>query len=82
MAGLKDYIEKNELPKKEDKKKTPAIVSSFKGHQQRQRISATVDPEKYALFTQINKVRGLTNNGALNLMIAEYILEHENLLEE
>ena len=82
MAGLKDYIEENEIKPKKEKDSASSIVGAFKGTQKRLRLSLTVEPTKWAQFTEINKKRGLSNNGALNHFIAEYILEHENLLDE
>ena len=36
-------------------------------------ISASVNAENYDNFTKINKARGMSNNSALNLLIADYI---------
>lgn len=44
-------------------------------------ISAKVSPEQWALFTQINKARGSSNNSALNVLIAEFIKENKEYLD-
>ena len=43
-------------------------------------ISAKVYPETWEKFTAINRVLGMTNNSALNLVISEYVREKEKLL--
>ena len=43
-------------------------------------ISAWVDRERYDEFTKINKARGLSNNKAINILIADYVLEYKHLV--
>jgi len=45
-------------------------------------ISAYVDIEKYNKFKAINTLRGISNNKTLNLLISDYVLEYEKLLNE
>ena len=40
-------------------------------------ISASVTAENYANFTKINKARGMSNNSALNMLIADYINKNQ-----
>jgi hypothetical protein len=44
------------------------------------RISAYVDIKTYKLFTEINKKRNLSNNKALNVLIADYVLQYKKYL--
>lgn len=94
MAQLKDFIEKQKDTKlevtteqdlnKSKSARTNQIVKTFASDRpaQKQRISATVDPVKWQIFGKINKVRGISSNAALNVMISEYILDYENLLDD
>ena len=67
-------------------KKTPVVVrmteqtksSSGKDKQ----ISAKVNSETYAAFTEINRALGMSNNSALNMIIADYVREKRYVLED
>lgn len=79
MANLKDML--NSQATKVPESKT--AVSSFKSnHRKNKMISAYVDIEKYNKFKTINELRGISNNKILNLLIADYVLEYEKLLDE
>lgn len=45
-------------------------------------ISAKVNDINYEMFTQINKILGISNNSALNMLINKYVREHKNLIDE
>ena len=45
-------------------------------------ISAYVDAERYTKFKAINERRGISSNKILNLLIADYVLQYEKLLDE
>ena len=45
-------------------------------------ISAKVNDKVYALFTQINKAQGISNNSALNMIISRYVRENKGILDE
>ena len=45
-------------------------------------VSVYVNRERYAMFTEIIKLRGISNNKQLNVLISDYILEHRKLLEK
>lgn len=47
-----------------------------------QQISAKVNRSMYSAFTTINKAQGVTNNSALNMLIAKYVRENRDILEE
>lgn len=40
-------------------------------------ISASVNIENYEAFTRINKAKGMSNNSALNMLIADYISNNQ-----
>lgn len=44
-------------------------------------ISAKVNSIVYEKFTRINKERGLPNNSALNMLIAEYVRDNSDWIE-
>ena len=43
-------------------------------------ISAKVDPETWARFTEINRAQGMTNNSVINMLISQYVRNNEGLL--
>lgn len=45
-------------------------------------VSAKVNSATYELFTRINKVNGLSNNSAINMLIASYVHEKKYLLDD
>nr|WP_296194823.1 hypothetical protein [uncultured Anaerobutyricum sp.] len=45
-------------------------------------ISAKVNMKMYSAFTTINKAQGISNNSALNMLIAKYVRENRVILEE
>lgn len=44
-------------------------------------ISAKVNDQLYSTFTEINKAYGVSNNSALNMLIATYVKEKRDILE-
>lgn len=88
MDRLIDKIEKHERATEEvqTEKKKPVVLqlsgkpksSSGKDKQ----ISAKVNSETYAIFSDINRVMGLSNNSALNMLITNYVCEKKYLLEQ
>ncbi len=44
-------------------------------------ISAKVNDQLYAQFTEINKAYGISNNSALNMLIATYVKEKKDILD-
>ena len=45
-------------------------------------ISAKVNMKMYSAFTTINKRQGVSNNSALNMLIANYVRENRDILED
>ena len=77
MASLKEAVGEQAVTE------TKTAVSVFKSNREKNKmISAYVDIERYEKFAAINKKRGISNNKILNLMIADYVLEHERLLRD
>lgn len=90
MGSLKEKItakqEEIAQERKEQVEKR-AVVLQLKDKPKREvwknkQISAKVNSDTYALFTDINRVIGLSNNSALNMMIKEYVQNKKYLLEE
>lgn len=88
MERLIDKIEKKERDKdaeKVDKKKPVVLQISGKSPSSSgkdKQISAKVNSETYATFAEINRVMGLSNNSALNMLITNYVCEKKYLLEQ
>ena len=79
MAKLKDMLGSQATDIQESK----TAVSSFKSSSKKNKmISAYVDTEKYNKFKAINALRGISSNKTLNLLISDYVLEYEKLLNE
>ncbi len=79
MAKLKDAVAgevKTEV-------KTKSAVGAFKSNKEKNKmISAYVDIDRYNKFKRINEKRGISSNKILNLMIADYVLQYEKLLDD
>ena len=75
MPSLKEAIGGQEAAE------TKTAVNAFKSNLEKNKmISAYVNIDRYEKFAAINKKRGISNNKILNLLIADYVLEHEKLL--
>lgn len=75
MAGRKKEKSKAEAVRPVEK------IISKEGAKDKQ-ISAKVNMKMYNAFTMINRMQGLSNNSALNMIIAKYVRENKDLLEE
>ena len=62
-------------------RKTVEKIISRTGAKDKQ-ISAKVNMKMYNDFTEINRLQGLSNNSAINMLISKYVRENRNLLEE
>lgn len=79
MAKLKDIIGEQSPEIQEIR----TAVNSFKSNTDKNKmISAYVDIDRYEKFKTINRLRGISNNKILNLLIADYVLQYEKLLKE
>ena len=77
MAKLKDILEEK-MPELQESR---TAVTSFKSNTDKNKmISAYVDRERYEKFKAINEKRGISNNKILNLLIADYVLQYERLI--
>ncbi len=77
MAKLKDMIAEQKISE------SKTAVNSFKSSVNKNKmISAYVDAERYQKFREINEQRGISCNKILNLLIADYVLEYERLLDK
>lgn len=67
--------------KPEVKKKPVEQIISREGAKDKQ-ISAKVNMKMYNAFTTINKMQGISNNSALNMLIAKYVRENRAILDD
>ena len=67
----------NPNPNNTVRKLTASLNSGSKDKQ----ISAKVNENVYALFSQINKAQGISNNSALNMIISKYVRENSDIIE-
>jgi len=67
--------------KSEVKKKPVEQIISREGAKDKQ-ISAKVNMKMYNAFTTINKMQGISNNSALNMLIAKYVRENRAILDD
>lgn len=91
MARLKDKIEEREQKVAQDypdlKSKHKPVVTQLSEHPRNtsgkdKQISAKVNSYNYTMFTAINRIIGLSNNSALNMIITNYVRENKYLLDE
>ena len=88
---LIDTLQEEEIQElKENQEKDNSIVErkapidqiiSKAGAKDKQ-ISAKVNMKMYSAFTTINKRQGVSNNSALNMLIANYVRENRDILED
>lgn len=75
-----EFEDKVQEEKKIEKKSTVDQIISDDGSKNKQ-ISAKVNGNIYEAFTMINRLQGLSNNSALNMLIAKYVRENKEILE-
>lgn len=76
-----EIIEEQQIIRKVEAKKPVDQIISRDGMKDKQ-ISAKVNMKMYNAFTTINKAQGISNNSALNMLIAKYVRENRAILEE
>lgn len=67
---------KNKFSEKEERmeqQEERSVVKKLAAEKKNKMISASVNVENYAEFTRINKAKGMSNNSALNMLIADYV---------
>lgn len=70
LERINKFKEKEEAISQEEKSVVKKIAKNDK---QNKMISASVNVENYEEFTKINKAKGMSNNSALNMLIADYV---------
>lgn len=63
-------------------RKTPVEKIISKDGNKDKQISAKVNLQMYNAFTKINKAQGISNNSALNMLIAKYVRENRVILTD
>lgn len=73
-----------ELKKTKEKKleKNPVDKIISKEGAKDKQISAKVNMKMYSDFTTINRLQGVSNNSALNMIMARYVRENKILLDD
>ena len=88
---LIENIQKKELQEIEEEQEKETLHTSrrttvdqiiSKDGAKDKQISAKVNMKMYNAFTTINKAQGISNNSALNMLIAKYVRENRVILEE
>lgn len=80
--------ELQEIKEEQDKdtsnvtRKAPVEQIISKDGAKDKQISAKVNMKMYNAFTKINKAQGISNNSALNMLIAKYVRENRVILDE
>lgn len=72
--------EKKDKEKSDIKKPIEKIISR-EGQKDKQ-ISAKINTQVFNSFTKINRIQGLSNNSAINMIITKYVRENKSLLDE
>lgn len=89
LADLVQAKEQDEEREQQERKESNSVVNkspvskivSKDGAKDKQ-ISAKVNMKMYNAFTKINKAQGISNNSALNMLIAKYVRENRVILDE
>lgn len=76
-----ETLEEQEVERKTETRKPVEQIISKDGMKDKQ-ISAKVNMKMYNAFTTINKAQGISNNSALNMLIAKYVRENRAILDE
>lgn len=81
MGSLYDNVLDQEKKQEKKQKKEYAVnkILTTDGSKDKQ-ISAKINSVTYAMFTEINKKQGLSNNSAINMLINRYIRENEDII--
>lgn len=84
MSRLLDGVQAKEQVQKEKPivKKPAAVTKIVTSDGKDKQISAKVNAKTYAMFTQINKAYGLSNNSTLNMLISEYVRDKKDVLKD
>ncbi|RDU23399.1 hypothetical protein [Anaerosacchariphilus polymeriproducens] len=83
MASLKDEIVKQEK-KVTQPKKSPVTKLTSTRNKKKNFASASiqVEPVMYQRFKQINQMNGQSNNAVIRNLIAQYVRENKELLDQ
>lgn len=79
---LQDIKDEQERESSGTVKKAPVEKIVSKDGVKDKQISAKVNMKMYNAFTTINKAQGISNNSALNMLMAKYVRENRAILEE
>nr|UVX74962.1 MAG: hypothetical protein [Bacteriophage sp.] len=79
---LQDIKDEQERESSGIVKKAPVEKIVSKDGVKDKQISAKVNMKMYNAFTTINKAQGISNNSALNMLMAKYVRENRAILEE
>lgn len=82
MASLFDKVQENETQEEKVSKDKKAVKKIAKTAIKDKTVSAKYNSEIYNRFTEINKAQGITNNSALNMILAKYVKENSGWIEE
>lgn len=74
LERINKFKEKEEKTIPEDKSAVKKIAKISGANRM---ISASVNIENYEEFTRINKAKGMSNNSALNMLIADYVSKNK-----
>ena len=79
---LQEVKEEQEKENSNATKKAPVERIISRDRAKDKQISAKVNMKIYSAFTTINKLQGISNNSALNMLITKYVRENKEILEE
>jgi len=82
MPSLFDKVTENEIHQEKTPKEKTAVKKIAKKNIKDKVVSAKFNSDVYKRFAEINKAMGITNNSALNMILAKYVKENENWLDE
>lgn len=87
MSDLKKKVQEDEQKKERENttnntdKKTSEVIRST-SHANKKQFSIYIDNERYEKLRKINEKRGISNNSMINLLISDYVIAYEHLLDK
>ena len=83
MPSFKEINKLNQLEEKKEQINKPAASKILASHATKdRRVSIRMSSQIYDTFTLINSKLGASNGSVINMMVAEYVLKHKDLISD
>ncbi len=80
---MPSFKEINKLEEKKEQVNKPAASKILASHATKdKRVSVRMSSQTYDQFALINSKLGASNGSVINMMVAEYVLKHKDLISD